>query len=262
MRSEVVASMDLVATIGHLSGALQRLRRRASTSCYLADRDVSPRSQGQLGIRDNDRRSAGLARTSAPQTTLCAQIAGVRISPFPAPSRASFWEGILGQPTFKQILDALKRQVLFGKSYMGVAKGLSQADPVIMQTASTFFGLTMDGSLELAQMAIAKLYDRTKGAVTIPVMLARAVNEIGSFQNGDREEIIQAIKNAANHTIRSSAPVMVERFLAPVEKPRQSAKIDLPFPLPISPNRSPHAKNASCSLPSSGKSIATTLEPT
>jgi len=37
MRSEVVASMDLVATIGHLSGALQRLRRRASTSCYPTD---------------------------------------------------------------------------------------------------------------------------------------------------------------------------------------------------------------------------------
>src|SRR6202035_1256867 len=46
MRSEVVASMGLVATIGHLPGALQRLRRRASTSCYLADRNVSPRSQG------------------------------------------------------------------------------------------------------------------------------------------------------------------------------------------------------------------------
>jgi hypothetical protein len=28
----------------------------------------------------------------------------------------------LGKPTFKQILDALKRQVLLGKSYMGVAR--------------------------------------------------------------------------------------------------------------------------------------------
>jgi hypothetical protein len=102
----------------------------------------------------------------------------------------------LGKPTFKQILDALKRQVLFGKSYMGIAKGLSQADPVIIQTASTFFGLTMDGSLELAQMAIAKLYDRTSGAVTIPAMLSRAASEAGSFQRGTRGEIIQAIKIA------------------------------------------------------------------
>jgi hypothetical protein len=54
MRREVFASMDLVATIGHLSGALQRVRRRASTSCYLADRDVSPRLQGQLGIHHNN----------------------------------------------------------------------------------------------------------------------------------------------------------------------------------------------------------------
>jgi hypothetical protein len=102
----------------------------------------------------------------------------------------------LGKPTFKQILDALKRQVLFGKSYMGVAKGLLKADPIILQTAPTFFGLTLDGSLEMAQMAIAKLYDRTRGAVTIPTMLVRPASEIGSFQRGDRQQIVRAIKNA------------------------------------------------------------------
>ncbi len=78
----------------------------------------------------------------------------------------------MGKPTLKQILDALKRQVLVGKSYLGVAKGLLSADPVILDGARTFFGLTIDGGIELAQMAIARLYDRTTGAVTIPVMLA------------------------------------------------------------------------------------------
>ena len=61
----------------------------------------------------------------------------------------------MGKPTLKQVLDAHKNQVLVGKSYLNIASGLLQADPVILQTAPTFFGLTIDGSLELAQMALA-----------------------------------------------------------------------------------------------------------
>jgi len=53
-----------------------------------------------------------------------------------------------------------------GKSYLAIAKGLLNTDSVLLDGARTFFGLTIDGSLELAQMAIAKLYDRTRGAVT------------------------------------------------------------------------------------------------
>ena len=120
----------------------------------------------------------------------------------------------MGKPTLKQILDALKRQVLVGKSYLGVAKGLLSADPVILDGARTFFGLTIDGGIELAQMAIARLYDRTTGAVTIPVMLARAASEIGSFQRGDREKIIQTIKRAEN------AVVGLESVLSSIHKRR------------------------------------------
>jgi hypothetical protein len=102
----------------------------------------------------------------------------------------------LGTPTLKQILDALKNQVLVGKSYLDLAKGLLQADPVIFQTAPTFFGLTMDGSLELAQMAVARLYDRTSGAVTMQKMLGRAALEIASFQRGTKQEVSEAIANS------------------------------------------------------------------
>src|SRR5216683_4681510 len=65
--------MDLVDRIGPLSSALSRLWRRASTSCYTADRGISPRLQGQLGIRHNDRRSADLTvgvRASAPKSSV------------------------------------------------------------------------------------------------------------------------------------------------------------------------------------------------
>jgi hypothetical protein len=101
----------------------------------------------------------------------------------------------LGKPTLKQILHALNGQVLIGKSYLNVAKGLLRADPVILDGSRTFFGLMTDGSIELAQMAVAKLYDRTRGAVTVPAMLAQATREMGSFQRGSRQEIIRAIKN-------------------------------------------------------------------
>lgn len=97
------------------------------------------------------------------------------------------------KPTLKQVLDALKNQVLVGKSYLELAKGLLQADAVILQTAPTFFGLTADGSLELAQMAIARLYDKTSGAVTVQAMLSQAVLEVSSFRRGSEQDARQAI---------------------------------------------------------------------
>ena len=102
----------------------------------------------------------------------------------------------LGKPTFKQVLDALKGQILGGKSYLGIAQGLLSADPVLLDGARTFFNLTIGGNLELAQMAVARMYDRTRGAVTIPAMLVRAKSEIGSFQRGSHTEIMQAITKA------------------------------------------------------------------
>lgn len=99
----------------------------------------------------------------------------------------------MGKPTLKQVLDALKHQVLVGKAYLDLAKGLVQADPVILQGAPTFFGLTTDGSLELAQMAVARLYDQTRGAVTVQAMLAQATREMSSFQRGDHLQVSAAI---------------------------------------------------------------------
>jgi len=58
VRNKVAASMGLVDKIGHLSSALSRLRRRASTSCDPANWGISYRLPGQLGIRHNDRQRA------------------------------------------------------------------------------------------------------------------------------------------------------------------------------------------------------------
>ena len=90
------------------------------------------------------------------------------------------------RPTIEQVLNALERQILFGKTYLGISQGLLHAEPVVYGTASIFFGLTADGGLELAAMTIARLYDRTRGSVTIPRMLLQAEAEIGSFQKGSQ----------------------------------------------------------------------------
>lgn len=95
--------------------------------------------------------------------------------------------------TIKQILNAVIKQVLVGRIYLDMAQGLLKADPVLLGTAPTFFGLTIDGSLELAQMAIARLYDNTKGTMTVPEMLNRAELEAGSFQRGTAQEVRRVI---------------------------------------------------------------------
>jgi hypothetical protein len=116
-------------------------------------------------------------------------------------------EGNVGKPTLKQVLDAHKNQVLVGKSYLNIASGLLQADPVILQTAPTFFGLTIDGSLELAQMALARLYDKTKGAMTVQAMLAQAREQVGSFKRGDHQQIVEVIARSEG-IVLSLQPVL------------------------------------------------------
>jgi len=96
-------------------------------------------------------------------------------------------------PTLKQILLALEKQVLVGRTYLDTAKGLLKTDPVLLQTAPTFFGLTIDGSLELAQMAIARLYDTTKNTMSLPRMLKRVEQQAGTFENANSQDVRSAI---------------------------------------------------------------------
>ena len=98
------------------------------------------------------------------------------------------------KPTIEQVLNALERQILFGKTYFAISRGLLNAEPVVYGTASTFFGLTADGGIVLAAMTIARLYDRSKRSVTIPRMLLQAEAEIGSFH--DRSQVRKAIARA------------------------------------------------------------------
>jgi hypothetical protein len=116
----------------------------------------------------------------------------------------------VAKPTLKQVLDALKRQVLVGKAYLNLAQGLLQADPAVTQGSGTFWGLTIDGSLEHAQMAAARLYDRTEGTVTVRSMLFQAAQSAqiaGTFQRGDSQDVTAAILQSVQRVI-SLQPVL------------------------------------------------------
>lgn len=111
-------------------------------------------------------------------------------------------------PTLKQILGALEKQVLVGRTYLDMAAGLLKTDPVLLHSSPTFFGLTIDGSLELSQMAVARLYDETKRTVTMPKFLRRAEMEAGSFQRGTPQEVRQAITES-NKILDELEPVLI-----------------------------------------------------
>jgi hypothetical protein len=115
----------------------------------------------------------------------------------------------MAKPTLKQTLEALRGQALVGKAYLNVAKGLLKADPYLLQTAPTFFGLTINGSLELAQMAVARLYDKTKGAVTIRTMLDDAPKQLSTFQNATPKEALDVIKKSKQR-VEAIEPILSE----------------------------------------------------
>jgi AbiU2 len=107
----------------------------------------------------------------------------------------------MANPTLHQTFEALRRQVLVGKAYFNIARGLLKADPYLLQTAPTFFAMTIDGSLELAQMTVARLYDKTKSAVTIRTMLRDAAAQLSTFQNATPKEAEDVILKAEQRIV-------------------------------------------------------------
>jgi AbiU2 len=107
------------------------------------------------------------------------------------------------QLTLDQMFAAVENQILVGKTYLKIANGLLAVvgEWDVFGVAPTFFGLTAQGDIELAQMAIARLYDRGERAVTIKAMLFRAARQLGDFQAGDRQQVNAAILKSAQRVI-------------------------------------------------------------
>jgi hypothetical protein len=100
----------------------------------------------------------------------------------------------------KRVFYAIEGQILNGKTYVSISKAIRESDPGIFGTAPTFFGMTSEGGFELAQMTVARLYDRSRSgrvrAVTIRRLLEQSKREIGSFKYGDETQVNEAIAKA------------------------------------------------------------------
>lgn len=111
------------------------------------------------------------------------------------------------KPTIDQILSNLKNEVVFGRAYLGISKGLAGADPVVLNTSRTFFGLTLEACLHMSQILAAKLYDKTSGAITVKSLLAEAQSKAGMFKYGTSQEVSTAVMEAETR-IAALVPIL------------------------------------------------------
>jgi hypothetical protein len=100
-------------------------------------------------------------------------------------------------PTVDQILASLNAEVIRGRAYLTIAKGLKDADPIVLKCSPTFFGLAFEASLEMSQLYAAKLYDGTRRVVTVKSLLDAALAQAGTFKNGIPEKVRSAVQNAS-----------------------------------------------------------------
>ena len=93
-----------------------------------------------------------------------------------------------------QILVTLENQLREGKTYLAIACALRDVEPTVSGVAPTFFGLTSEGGFVMAQMCLARLYDRPRGTVTIPLLLGEAGKNPCAFQH--RSKVAEAVRYA------------------------------------------------------------------
>ena len=89
----------------------------------------------------------------------------------------------------QQIVNSLISEVVFGRTHLKLAKAIRTADPAVVHTARTFFGLTHDAHINAALMYAAKLHDKSHGTITIRSALDAAQRVAGTFVHATAENV-------------------------------------------------------------------------
>lgn len=105
--------------------------------------------------------------------------------------------------SLEQIVNSLKTEVIFGRTHLKIVRAIRAADPVVVHTARTFFGLTHDAHIDVAQMYAAKLHDKTSGTITVRSALDEAERIAGTFSRASAEQV---------RTIVAAAKVQLKEF--------------------------------------------------
>ena len=96
---------------------------------------------------------------------------------------------------FQQMLAWLMADVMFGRAHFMITRGLSRADRVVLDTAPKFFDLTRDAHADEAQLAAARIFDRSSG-VSIHKLMSSALKEASSFKHGTEVEVRKLVAEA------------------------------------------------------------------
>ncbi|MFZ0886018.1 MAG: hypothetical protein WAN14_21630 [Candidatus Acidiferrales bacterium] len=96
-------------------------------------------------------------------------------------------------PATQQVINRLINELMRGKTALQIAIGLRAGDAVVLQLAPVFFGLTIDGNLELAQIYASRMYDTHRGTITINALIDRCEEGAKSFDHGTEEQVLAAV---------------------------------------------------------------------
>jgi len=107
----------------------------------------------------------------------------------------------------ERVISRLVLEIIVGQAHLVVAKGLSTSDPVVLNTANTFFAMSIDAHLYAAEMYAARLYDTTRGTVTIEMLLTRAEKAAGTAKCGTASEVRSEIEAARKQIAQLKAPL-------------------------------------------------------
>ena len=105
-------------------------------------------------------------------------------------------------PTLKDLLSTLTTEVVLARTHLGIAKRLRAARPVVLSAAPTFFAVTHNAHLDAAQMYAAKLYDKTKNAITVRTVLDEAEHVAGSFPNSSPQDVRRIVCAARSRIVK------------------------------------------------------------
>jgi hypothetical protein len=84
-------------------------------------------------------------------------------------------------PDFRKVFDRVRNQVVMGNAHLDLWKGLSRRlgdeKRLVVNTAPTFFGLTLESHLNAAFLYAAKVFDTHRGSLTLRAILRYAEAE-------------------------------------------------------------------------------------
>ena len=92
-------------------------------------------------------------------------------------------------PTFRQMLAWLMTEIIFANANFAIMRGLKSADREVVNTAPTFFDMTIGTHADSVLLHAARLFDRRPGSVSIHTLLSSALRHAGTFRHGTAVEV-------------------------------------------------------------------------